>query len=41
LGLVIELDTEYPLTLSGLFNDGTTHIEGEDCIVFVKKGKKD
>ena len=36
----VNFDQEYPLTLSGVLNDGTP-IEGKDCIVFVKKGKKD
>jgi probable HAF family extracellular repeat protein len=36
----VNVDQEYPLTLSGSLNDGTP-IEGQDCIVFVKKGKKD
>ena len=40
LGGVVDLDIEYPLILSGVLNDGTTPIEGEDCITFVKKGKK-
>ena len=36
----VNVDQEYPLTLSGSLNDGTP-IVGNDCIVFVKKGKKD
>jgi len=36
----VDVDIEYPLTLSGELNDGTS-IEGQDCIVFVPKGKKD
>jgi len=35
----VNVDQEYVLTLSGVLNDGTP-IEGKDCIVFVKKGKK-
>jgi hypothetical protein len=36
----VNVDQDYPLTLSGELNDGTL-IEGVDCIVFVKKRKKD
>ena len=36
----VNVDQEYVLTLSGELNNGTP-IEGKDCIVFVKKGKKD
>jgi len=38
-GVNVDVDIEYPLTLSGELNDGTS-IEGQDCIVFVKKGGK-
>jgi hypothetical protein len=36
----VNVDQEFLLTLSGELNDGTS-IEGQDCIVFVPKGKKD
>jgi hypothetical protein len=36
----LSADQEYILTLSGVLNNGKP-IEGKDCIVFVKKEKKE
>jgi hypothetical protein len=36
----VSIGDSFVLTLTGSLNDGTP-IEGQDCIVFVKKGKKD
>jgi len=35
----VNVDEEYVLNLWGELNDRTP-IEGQDCIVFIKKGKK-
>jgi hypothetical protein len=36
----VSVGDEYVLTLTGVLTDGTS-FEGNDCIVIVKKGKKD